>query len=107
MHSIMFNDRVRLTEDLPEIDLFRGEIGIVRGAWLYPNTAYEVEFAAAEPGMPPCCLLLLQDQVAPAQLEHREERRGTPDLSGRQLHRLGVGCGARNLRSPDPGLRSR
>lgn len=38
------DDFVRLTQDLPELALCRGEIGVVRSTWFAPNVAYEVEF---------------------------------------------------------------
>jgi hypothetical protein len=64
MRAIMPMDRVRLTADLPELELYCGEVGVVRGAWLYPNAAYEVEFPAVS-DTPTCRLLLLESQVAP------------------------------------------
>ena len=36
---------VRLKHDLPERELQRGEVGIVRSTWFSPATAYEVEFS--------------------------------------------------------------
>ena len=38
------DDRVRLTQDIPELALNRGEIGVVRSTWFAPSVAYEVEF---------------------------------------------------------------
>jgi hypothetical protein len=38
------DDCVRLTQDIPELDLIRGERGVVRSTWFAPQTAYEVEF---------------------------------------------------------------
>jgi hypothetical protein len=38
------DDFVRLTQDIPELALIRGEIGVVRSTWFAPTTAYEVEF---------------------------------------------------------------
>jgi hypothetical protein len=35
---------VRLTQDIPELALTRGEIGVVRSTWFAPSVAYEVEF---------------------------------------------------------------
>lgn len=40
------NDHVRLTQDIPELELSRGDIGIVRSTWFAPHMAYEVEFNA-------------------------------------------------------------
>jgi len=38
------DDRVRLTHDIPELSLTRGEVGVVRSTWFAPLLAYEVEF---------------------------------------------------------------
>jgi hypothetical protein len=38
------DDFVRLTRDIPELSLHRGEIGVVRSTWFAPTLAYEVEF---------------------------------------------------------------
>ena len=38
------DDFVRLTRDIPELALRRGEVGVVRSTWFAPATAYEVEF---------------------------------------------------------------
>ncbi len=38
------DDYVRLTQDIPELALSRGEIGVVRSMWFAPCVAYEVEF---------------------------------------------------------------
>jgi hypothetical protein len=38
------DDFVRLTQDIPELALTRGEIGVVRSTWFAPTVAYEVEF---------------------------------------------------------------
>jgi hypothetical protein len=44
MQQVLASDRVRLEEDIPELELFRGDVGIVVSTWFFPNTAYEVEF---------------------------------------------------------------
>lgn len=41
------DDFVRLTQDLPELALHRGEVGVVRSTWFAPSMAYEVEFHPA------------------------------------------------------------
>ena len=64
MEAITASDRVKLLQDLPEMELHRGDVGVVREAWFYPNTAYEVEFPPARPNGPPSRMLLLDDQVA-------------------------------------------
>jgi hypothetical protein len=38
------DDFVRLTADIPELSLRRGDVGVVRSTWFSPTTAYEVEF---------------------------------------------------------------
>jgi hypothetical protein len=38
------DDFVRLTADIPELALNRGEVGVVRSTWFAPSVAYEVEF---------------------------------------------------------------
>lgn len=38
------DDYVRLTQDIPELSLNRGELGVVRSTWFAPSVAYEVEF---------------------------------------------------------------
>lgn len=38
------DDFVRLTTDIPELALNRGQVGIVRSTWFAPTVAYEVEF---------------------------------------------------------------
>jgi hypothetical protein len=44
MRSPHVDDQVRLTQDIPELSLVRGDIGIVRSTWFAPTMAYEVEF---------------------------------------------------------------
>lgn len=38
------DDFVRLTKDIPELSLSRGEVGVVRSTWFAPSVAYDVEF---------------------------------------------------------------
>ena len=40
------DDFVRLTCDIPDLSLHRGQVGVVRSTWCEPLTAYEVEFTA-------------------------------------------------------------
>jgi uncharacterized protein DUF4926 len=54
------DDLVRLTRDLPELSLSRGELGVVRSIWFAPNAAFEVEFGRNEHLTR---VLLLPDQV--------------------------------------------
>ena len=44
MRQPSVDDFVRLTRDIPELSLHRGEIGVVRSTWFAPTIAYEVEF---------------------------------------------------------------
>lgn len=38
------NDMVRLTQDIPELRLRQGDVGVVCSTWFAPSEAYEVEF---------------------------------------------------------------
>ena len=44
MTDIKADERVRLTTDLPELGLRRGDTGVVCSTWFDPSTAFEVEF---------------------------------------------------------------
>jgi len=44
MRQPHIDDFVRLTSDIPELALCRGEVGVVRSTWFAPSVAYEVEF---------------------------------------------------------------
>ena len=44
-------------QDIPELMLRRGDIGIVRSTWFAPFTRYEVEFERAGQGVNVCALL--------------------------------------------------
>ena len=44
MRTPQIDDLVRLKQDVPELLLTRGEVGVVRSTWFAPTTAYEVEF---------------------------------------------------------------
>ena len=35
---------VRLLQDLPELGLHRGDVGLVCSTWFDPSTAFEIEF---------------------------------------------------------------
>ena len=41
------NDLVRLTQDIPELQLRQGAVGVVCSTWCAPSEAYEVEFTAS------------------------------------------------------------
>ena len=42
--GLRIDDFVRLTQDIPELSLNRGDVGVVRSTWFAPSVAYEVEF---------------------------------------------------------------
>ncbi|HWB55057.1 MAG TPA: DUF4926 domain-containing protein [Tepidisphaeraceae bacterium] len=44
MRTPHIDDHVRLIEDIPELSLSRGEVGVVKSTWFAPTVAYEVEF---------------------------------------------------------------
>ena len=44
MRRPLIDDFVRLTQDIPELSLNRGQVGVVRSTWFAPSVAYEVEF---------------------------------------------------------------
>jgi hypothetical protein len=44
MSQVKAEERVRLIEDVPELGLRRGDVGLVCSTWFEPSTAFEVEF---------------------------------------------------------------
>lgn len=65
LNATLTSETVRLTQALPELGLYTGQVGVVLSTWFYPNQAYEVEFdVQAENRGERLRLLLLQDQVA-------------------------------------------
>ena len=44
MQAPEVNRPVRLLQDIPELGLRSGEVGVVCSMWFAPNQAYEVEF---------------------------------------------------------------
>lgn len=44
MRTPHVDDLVRLRQDVPELLLTRGKIGVVRSTWFSPAIAYDVEF---------------------------------------------------------------
>jgi hypothetical protein len=71
LRPILSNERVRLMRELPELGMDAGAVGVVRNAWFYPTTAYEVEFPAGPSRGGRNRLLLLEDEVAPITVEAR------------------------------------
>jgi hypothetical protein len=62
MRQPSVDDRVRLTKDIPELELRTGDIGVVCSTWFSPTEAYEVEFGL--PGPTRALLLAEQFQLA-------------------------------------------
>ena len=58
MKDIRADERVRLTTDLPELGLHRGDTGVVCSTWFDPGTAFEVEFQSRAPGSSVRALLM-------------------------------------------------
>ncbi len=64
MRLLHVDDFVRLMQDIPELALHRGEVGVVRSTWFAPSMAYEVEFRPVGlPGETRALLLAEQVQV--------------------------------------------
>ncbi len=62
MRDPQIDDFVRLTRDLPELALFRGEVGVIRSRWCAPQMVFEVEFHRI--GLPDCMrTLLMSDYI--------------------------------------------
>ena len=57
------DDLVRLTQDIPELELERGKVGVVRSTWCSPHLAFEVEFESPGERYQTRCLLGVE-QVA-------------------------------------------
>ena len=60
--SLVAIERVRLTKDIPELGLHRGQVGDVCSTWFSPAIAYEVEFDTGGDA-PTRRVLLLADQI--------------------------------------------
>jgi hypothetical protein len=60
MRQPHIDDVVRLNQDIPELELQRGQTGVVRSTWFAPTVAYEVEFDSTGAGRR---ALLLERQV--------------------------------------------
>ncbi len=44
MRELAIDDVVRLTKDIPERELTRGETGVICSTWFFPEETFEVEF---------------------------------------------------------------
>jgi hypothetical protein len=62
MRRPLVDDFVRLTQDIPELSLNRGTVGVVRSTWFSPSVAYEVEFHKIGHDSQ-CRALLMPEQV--------------------------------------------
>ena len=62
MRKPSIDDFVRLTQDIPELSLNRGTVGVVRSTWFAPAVAYEVEFHKVGHDAQ-CRALLMPEQV--------------------------------------------
>jgi hypothetical protein len=58
MTEMQVDERVQLTQDIPELGLHHGEVGLVCSTWFSPATAYEVEFLRIMPDCPIRALLM-------------------------------------------------
>lgn len=58
------DESVRLTHDLPQCWLHRGDCGTVKSTWFSPNVAYEVEFPHPDKTMA-TRVVLLPDEIEP------------------------------------------
>jgi hypothetical protein len=65
MQAPEVNRPVRLLQDIPELGLRCGEVGVVCSTWFAPTPAYEVEFQHAAPGTA-CRALVMRSQIQPA-----------------------------------------
>jgi hypothetical protein len=66
MRTPHVDDVVRLTRDVPELELLRGDVGVVCSTWFAPAVAYEVEFH------PLGCDLHTRALLSPEQVEVEE-----------------------------------
>ena len=57
---------VRLLNDIPELGLRTGEVGVVCSEWMAPTTAYEVEFRSTSGFVHATRALLLGHQIQDA-----------------------------------------
>jgi hypothetical protein len=67
MTQVHVDDQVRLTQDIPELGLHRGEVGLVCSTWFAPSTAFEVEFEHER------CCHALRALLMSSQLQKQEE----------------------------------
>lgn len=69
MFPVNLNALVRLIEDLPDLGLRRGAVGLVRSVWLTSGPCYEVEFEQSSKS-PAARALLRANQLEPIESTH-------------------------------------
>jgi hypothetical protein len=47
--ELIVDECVQLVQDIPELGLHRGELGLICSTWFSPSTAYEVQFERHAP----------------------------------------------------------
>jgi hypothetical protein len=83
MRQPQIDDFVRLTQDIPELSLNRGEVGVVRSTWCAPSVAFEVEFHQVGLSYQTRCLLSeAQVEVEDAAPINFNDTVGVGDLVG-------------------------
>ena len=65
MNAILVNKPVRLNDNLPDLELYRGAVGTVCSTWAVADTAYEVEFRTPDHAVR---VLLVRRQIDPGDL---------------------------------------
>ena len=70
MRTPHVDDWVQLTQDIPELSLAKGEVGLVRSTWCAPHLAFEVEFRPVGQHFQTRCLLaatqvVVRDETRP------------------------------------------
>jgi hypothetical protein len=68
MRQPNIDDVVKLTQDIPELSLRRGDTGVVRSTWCEPS-AYEVEFTSLGLDYQTRALLLAEQVVVIDQMQ--------------------------------------
>jgi Domain of unknown function (DUF4926) len=63
MREPHIDDFVRLTQDVPQFALNKGEVGVVRSTWFAPSHTYEVEFHQIGHDYQTRCLLSAEQVV--------------------------------------------
>ncbi len=63
MRQPRVDDFVRVVKDIPELQLQRGAVGVVRSTWFAPAVAFEVEFHPGGLNHNPRALLLAEQVI--------------------------------------------